>query len=140
MERTSANEFTYNIPHLDTSEYNQLALIITRIDPGERTDPAGNYHLALDSSSNIVVDDDHRSAESLRPRSAQSARPDGDSKIRISNRPWSAQSAVLAAARNDPLILPIRCALHCQPSSVNPTDPGRPHSLFLAAPEKIRCS
>jgi hypothetical protein len=96
MERTSANVFTYNIPHLDTSEYNQLALIITRIDPGERTDPTGNYHLTLDSSSNIVVDDDHRSAESLRPRSAQSARPDGASKIRISNRPWSAQSAVLA--------------------------------------------
>jgi len=40
----------YVIPHLDTTTYNRLAIIITRLDADETTDPAGNYHITLEST------------------------------------------------------------------------------------------
>lgn len=39
----------YVIPHVDRTTYDRLALIITRLDPHETTDPAGNYNITLDS-------------------------------------------------------------------------------------------
>jgi hypothetical protein len=50
MEGAGGGLYTYTIPSLDTAQVDRLALIITRLDPGERQDPAGNYHLSLDSS------------------------------------------------------------------------------------------
>jgi hypothetical protein len=47
MHRAGGNLYTYHIRHLDTTQYNTLALIITRLDPDEREDPTGNYHLTL---------------------------------------------------------------------------------------------
>ena len=41
----------YVIPHLDRTTTNRLALIITRLDPDETTDPAGNYRITLDSAA-----------------------------------------------------------------------------------------
>jgi hypothetical protein len=40
----------YTIPQVDTLAYNRLALIITRLDPDEMTDPAGEYHITLEST------------------------------------------------------------------------------------------
>ena len=37
----------YTIASVETTEYDQLALIITRLDPDEEADPVGNYHLTL---------------------------------------------------------------------------------------------
>ena len=37
----------YVIPHVDTTTYNRLALIITRIDAEESTDPVGAYTIVL---------------------------------------------------------------------------------------------
>jgi hypothetical protein len=39
---------TYLIPHLDTTAYDRLALIITRLDSHESADPAGNYRITLE--------------------------------------------------------------------------------------------
>jgi hypothetical protein len=65
MKGAGGNQYTYNIPSLDTTEYDMLALIITRLDPGESTGTTGNYHLTLDSSSHVfVVDDNGIAAES----------------------------------------------------------------------------
>ena len=41
---------TYAIPSLDTTAYYRLALIITRLDQAESTDPAGHYHITLHSA------------------------------------------------------------------------------------------
>jgi hypothetical protein len=37
----------YLIPHLDTTLYDKLVLIITRLDPGEMADAQGDYHITL---------------------------------------------------------------------------------------------
>ena len=39
----------YTIPSLDTTAYDRLALIITRLDPDETLDPVGAYTVTLDS-------------------------------------------------------------------------------------------
>jgi hypothetical protein len=39
----------YNIPAVDTSEYDRLALIIVRVDANERVDPIGEYTVVLNS-------------------------------------------------------------------------------------------
>jgi hypothetical protein len=49
MARTADGAQVYTIPSLDTEKYDRLALIITRLDPDEKTDPAGDYSIALDS-------------------------------------------------------------------------------------------
>jgi hypothetical protein len=54
MEEASSDLYTCTISYLDTTQFDKLALIITRLDPGERTDQAGNYILTLDSSPHIV--------------------------------------------------------------------------------------
>jgi hypothetical protein len=41
----------YVIPYLDTTTYDRLALIITRLDPDETSDPAANYSITLDSTT-----------------------------------------------------------------------------------------
>jgi hypothetical protein len=56
IEEAGDDLYTHYIPHLDTTQVDRLAFIITRLDPGERTNPAGNYYLTLDSSTNIVDD------------------------------------------------------------------------------------
>jgi hypothetical protein len=40
--------YVYTLRKVDTSAYNRLALIITRLDPDEATDPAGKYHITLE--------------------------------------------------------------------------------------------
>ncbi|HSR29016.1 MAG TPA: hypothetical protein VLY63_00520, partial [Anaerolineae bacterium] len=55
MEGAGGGLYTQTIPCLDTAEADRLALIITRLDAGERTDPTGKYYLTLDSSSDIVA-------------------------------------------------------------------------------------
>jgi len=40
---------SYAISRLDLTRYSELALIIVRVDPHERTDPSGAYHLVVDS-------------------------------------------------------------------------------------------
>ncbi len=47
IARNGGGTHTYVIPHLDTTAYNRLALIITRLDADEMTDPTGNYQVAL---------------------------------------------------------------------------------------------
>lgn len=39
----------YVIPQVDTAAYDRLALIVTRLDPDETTDPLGSYTLTLDA-------------------------------------------------------------------------------------------
>jgi hypothetical protein len=56
IEETSGNLYTHYIPHMDTTQVDRLAFIVTRLDPAERADPAGSYYLTLDSSANIVDD------------------------------------------------------------------------------------
>jgi hypothetical protein len=41
----------YRIPGLDTTAYNRLAIIITRLDADETTDPAGGYHITMESTA-----------------------------------------------------------------------------------------
>jgi hypothetical protein len=41
----------YVIPRVDTTTYDRLALIITRLDSDETSDPAGNYHITLASTA-----------------------------------------------------------------------------------------
>ena len=43
-----SRECQYAIPQLDLSLYNRLALIIVRLDPDERADPTGAYHVVVD--------------------------------------------------------------------------------------------
>jgi hypothetical protein len=40
----------YAIPHVDTTVYDRLALIITRVDGEETADPHGNYRVTLDAA------------------------------------------------------------------------------------------
>ena len=42
---------TYTIPAVDTSQYNRLGLIITRVDAKERSDPFGEYTILLHPES-----------------------------------------------------------------------------------------
>jgi hypothetical protein len=56
MEETSGGLYSLTIPYVDTAQYDRLALIVVRLDPGERLDPAGDYYLTLDSSANIVAE------------------------------------------------------------------------------------
>lgn len=37
------------IPQVDTTAYDRLALIVTRLDSDETTDPLGSYSITLDS-------------------------------------------------------------------------------------------
>jgi hypothetical protein len=41
----------YFIPQVDTTAYDRLALIITRLDANEAADPEGNYQIALESQA-----------------------------------------------------------------------------------------
>ena len=41
----------YVIPRVDTTTYDRLALIITRLDSDETSDPAGNYTITLSSTT-----------------------------------------------------------------------------------------
>jgi hypothetical protein len=48
LATTNANgRLTYTIPALDTTAYNRLGLIITRIDAHENSDPIGEYTIVL---------------------------------------------------------------------------------------------
>ena len=38
----------YTIPQLDTSAYDRLGLIITRLDADETGDPVGSYRITLE--------------------------------------------------------------------------------------------
>jgi hypothetical protein len=38
----------YTNPQLDTTTYDQLALIITRLDANETADPGGGYSITLE--------------------------------------------------------------------------------------------
>jgi hypothetical protein len=51
-ETTSANtdgKYSYTIANVNTAAVNRLALIITRLDPHESTDPVGAYTITLES-------------------------------------------------------------------------------------------
>jgi hypothetical protein len=48
IAQNQANAHVYLIPQLDTTAYNRLALIITRLDADEATDPAGSYRITLE--------------------------------------------------------------------------------------------
>lgn len=50
MAQTADGAQVYTIPSLDTGSYDRLALIITRLDPHETTDPIGDYHLSLEAA------------------------------------------------------------------------------------------
>ncbi len=47
---------SYDIPSLDIAQYDRLALILTRLDSGERANPGGSYLLTLDSSASVNAD------------------------------------------------------------------------------------
>jgi len=40
----------YRIPSLDTTTSNRLAIIITRLDVDEMTDPVGDYRITIEST------------------------------------------------------------------------------------------
>jgi hypothetical protein len=42
---------SYTIPAIDTSQVNLLAVIITRVDPHESSDPTGQYTIRLNPNS-----------------------------------------------------------------------------------------
>jgi hypothetical protein len=44
---TSAGNYLYTIPQIDTETYNRLGLIITRLDINENLDPKGIYTIVL---------------------------------------------------------------------------------------------
>jgi hypothetical protein len=46
---TSAGIYIFTIPEIDMEKYNQLGLIITRLDSNENLDPNGNYTIVLKS-------------------------------------------------------------------------------------------
>lgn len=48
VSKEEGNLYVYSIPHLEPMKYDRLALIIIRLDPDERTNPAGDYHIRLD--------------------------------------------------------------------------------------------
>ena len=48
-EVTTAGTYSYEIPEIDTEEFNRLGLIITRLDSNENLDPNGNYTIVLRS-------------------------------------------------------------------------------------------
>lgn len=56
---------TYFIPHLDTTTYDRLAFLITRLDSDETTDPAGNYHITLEAASDTDDDSTTKQVECL---------------------------------------------------------------------------
>jgi hypothetical protein len=41
--------YSYAIASVDTATFNRLALIVTRLDPHESTDPVGGYAINLES-------------------------------------------------------------------------------------------
>jgi hypothetical protein len=59
-QQNSVGAHVYVIPHVDPTACNRLALIITRLDPHETNDPAGNYRFSLDS---CPATDDKSSSE-----------------------------------------------------------------------------
>jgi hypothetical protein len=50
VEQAQDGAYIYHIPEVDTTAYDRLALIITRLDSYEAFDPHGDYRVALDSS------------------------------------------------------------------------------------------
>ena len=48
LTETNADEYlSYSIPEIDTTAYNRLGLIITRVDAKESSDPIGEYTIVL---------------------------------------------------------------------------------------------
>jgi hypothetical protein len=47
VSQTPEGSFLYTIPQVDTSTYDRLALIITRVDGAEASDPTGAYTITL---------------------------------------------------------------------------------------------
>jgi hypothetical protein len=51
ISRTPDGSFLHTIPQVDTSTYDRLALIITRVDAQEESDPVGAYTIILGSGA-----------------------------------------------------------------------------------------
>jgi hypothetical protein len=48
VQQDGGGAHAYTIPQLDTSAYDRLALIITRLDADETADPLGSYRVTME--------------------------------------------------------------------------------------------
>jgi len=61
VPQNTAGAHVYVIPQVDRTAYDTLALIVTRLDPDERLDPAGKYRITLESPAHS--DDEKRNPD-----------------------------------------------------------------------------